>query len=106
MLNYVRVRGGWRLLVCFSTLGCVGYVELFRTRYSHKTEHPPRDFFILLPPEISGLFVFVWCDGTVGFGCIRAWVLGALCLCYRTSKQAEFQINELFYFGFLARYKV
>ena len=63
MLNYVRVRSGWRLFVCFSTLGCVGYVELFRTRNSHQTEHPTRDFcfdfLFLLPPGIPCL-----CDVT------------------------------------------
>ena len=32
------------------TLGCVCYVELFRTRFSHKTEHPTRDFFYFIAP--------------------------------------------------------
>ena len=40
------------------TLGCVSYAKLFRLRYSHKTEHPTRDFCIVLPSKLSALFIF------------------------------------------------
>jgi hypothetical protein len=47
MLKRVRVRGGWRLFVFFSTLGCVGYVKNFAFGIASKTEHPTRDFYFI-----------------------------------------------------------
>ena len=49
------------------TLGCVGYVALFRVRYSHKTEHTTRGFCMLLPPEIPGLIIFCMMQRHGGF---------------------------------------
>ena len=60
------------------TLGCVGFVKLFRVRFYHKTEKPTRVFLF------SSLLCIEQQHG--GFDCIWALLAASRCLWYRTSK--------------------
>ena len=64
LLNRVHA-AHWCVCVVYSaesyvifTLGCVGFVKLFRGWFSFKTEHSTRDFFILQQPKHPGSYVY------------------------------------------------
>ena len=58
----------------FSTLVCVGFVELFRVRFCYKTEQPTRVFLFLFPPIHPGFVFFV-------HSIIARWILVAYGRC-------------------------
>ena len=92
LLNRVHA-AHWCVCVVYSaesyvifTLGCVGFVKLFRGWFSFKTEHPTRGFLFCSNLSTRIWFLCASCNSPVGFGCMWALFVAPWCLCFGTSK--------------------